>query len=169
MYICIKCIYHFHLTLYTIMWYNSFTMNIKHKPQFNIEKVTAHYTKKDGVPVHYVCTSDLDESNKVLDIYYRDTPHPEYNNYYFGLYADEDDRMMICKADTIEKYNFGLIAEATSDEWVYSRSQHNRVEIDSGYIDGGRKYIKRGGDLDTQKHIVAKVLDGEFVTGEKND
>jgi len=31
------------------------------------------------------------------------------------------------------------------------------------------KYIKRGGDLDTQKHIVAKVLDGEFVTGEKND
>ena len=169
MYICIKCIYHFHLTLYTIMWYNSFTMNIKHKPQFNIEKVTAHYTKKDGVPVHYVCTSDLDESNKVLDIYYRDTPHPEYNNYYFGLYADEDNRMMICKADTIEKYNFGLIAEATSDEWVYSRSQHNRVEIDSGYIDGGRKYIKRGGDLDTQKHIVAKVLDGEFVTGEKND
>ena len=84
------------------MWYNSFTMNIKHKPQFNIEKVTAHYTKKDGVPVHYVCTSDIDESDKVLDIYYRDTPHPEYNNYYFGLYADEDDRMMICKADTIE-------------------------------------------------------------------
>ena len=144
-------------------------MNIKHNPQFNIEKVTAHYSKKDGVPVHYVCTTDLDESDKPFDVYYRDTPHPDHNNYYFGLYADEDDRMMICKADTIEKYNFGLIAESTSDEWVYSRSQHNRVEIDSGYIDGGRKYIKRGGDLDTQKHIVAKVLDGEFVTGEKND
>jgi len=166
MYICIKCIYHFHLTLYTIMWYNSFTMNIKHKPQFNIEKVTAHYTKKDGVPVHYVCTSDLDESNKVLDIYYRDTPHPEYNNYYFGLYADEDNRMMICKADSIEKLNFGMISDSKK-EWVYSRSHHDYVTTETGFIDGGRKYIRRGGDLETQDHIVCKVLNGEFVMGDE--
>lgn len=141
-------------------------MKIKHKPQFNIEKVTAHYTKKDGVPVRYVCTSDLDESDRPFDIYYRDTPHPEHNNFYFGLYADDEDRMMICKADTIEKYQFGMISD--QDEWVYSRSHHDFVETDSGNIDGGRKYIKRGGDLDNQKHIVAKIVDGEFVTGEKN-
>ena len=70
-------------------------MNIKHNPQFNIEKVTAHYSKKDGVPIHYVCTSDLDKSDVPVDIYYRDSPHPDYNNYYFGLYTDEEDRMMI--------------------------------------------------------------------------
>jgi hypothetical protein len=137
-------------------------MKIKHKPQFNIEKVTAHYTKKDGVPVHYVCTSDLDESDRPFDIYYRDTPHPEHNNFYFGLYTDDEDRMMICKADSIEKYQFGMISD--QDEWVYSRSHHDLVETDSGHIDGGRRYIKRGGDLDNQKHVVAKVVDGEFVT-----
>ena len=139
-------------------------MNIKHKPQFNIEKVTAHYSKKDGVPVHYVCTTDLDESDKPFDIYYRDTPHPEHNNYYFGLYTDEDDRMMICKADSIEKYNFGLLGKEDTDEWVYSRSPHDFVQTNEGFIAGGRKYIKRGGDLESQKHIIAKVVDGEFVT-----
>ena len=145
------------------MWYNSFTMNIKHKPQFNTEKVTAHYSKKDGVPVKYVCTSDLDESDIPLDIYYRDSPHPDYNNYYFGLYTDEEDIMMICKADAIEKCEFGMISESNKDEWVYSQSHHDYVETDTGFIDGGRKYIKRGGDLETQEHVVYKVLDGEFV------
>ena len=164
MYICIKCIYHFRLTLYTELCYNNFTMKIKHKPQFNIEKVTAHYTKKDGVPVHYVCTSDLDESDKPFDIYYRDTPHPEYNNYYFGLYAD-DDRMMICKADAIEKYQFGMISDA-KEEWVYSQSIEDESKTDTGFISGGRQYISRGGNLETQDHIVCKVLDGEFVTGD---
>ena len=144
-------------------------MNILHNPQFNIDKITAYYTKKDGVPVHYVCTSDLDESDRPFDIYYRDTPHPVHNNYYFGLYADEEDSMMICKADSIERHTFGMISEPDTDEWVYSQSQHNRVANDSGYIDGGRKYIKRGGDLDNQEHIICKVLDGEFVTGDENE
>ena len=156
------------------LWYNIFyklnvmenIMKILHNPQFNTEKVTEHYTKKDGVPVRYVCTTDLDESDKPIDIYYRDTPHPDFGNYYFGLFADGD-RMMICKADTVEKYNFGLLGKEDSDEWVYSQSHHDFVETDSGYIDGGRVYIKRGGeDLDNQKHVVAKVVDGEFITEE---
>jgi len=140
-------------------------MNIKHKPQFNIEKVTAHYTKKDGVPIHYVCTSDLDESDRPFDIYYRDTPHPDHNNYYFGLYTDDEDRMMICKADSIEKYKFGMISETKDegDEWRYSQSHHDFVETDSGYIDGGRRFIKRGGEIGIQKFIVSTVVDGEFI------
>ena len=34
-------------------------MNIQHYPLFNIQKAEAHYTKKDGVDVKYVCTTDL--------------------------------------------------------------------------------------------------------------
>jgi hypothetical protein len=138
-------------------------MNILHNPQFNIDKITAYYTKKDGVPVHYVCTSDLDESDRPFDIYYRDTPHPVHNNYYFGLYKDDKDRMMICKADSIEDYEFGMISEPDTDEWVYSRSHHDFVEIGSGFIDGGRRYIKRGGDLDIQISVVCKVKDGQII------
>ncbi len=76
--------------------------------------------------------------------------------------------MMICKADSIEKYNFGMISDA-KEEWVYSRSHHDYVTTDTGFIDGGRKYIRRGGDLETQDHIVCKVLDGEFVSEEENE
>jgi len=136
-------------------------MNVLHNPQFYIKKTTAYYTKKDGVPIHYVCTTDLDESDKPFDIYYRDTPHPDHNNYYFGLYA-EGDRMMICKADSVEKYNFGMISD-DKEEWVYSQSHHDYVTTDTGFIDGGRKYIRRGGDFDTMRYQVCKVKDGEFV------
>jgi len=143
-------------------------MNILHNPQFNINKVTAHYTKKDGVPVHYVCTSDLDESDRPFDIYYRKTPHPVHNNYYFGLYYSNDiDRMMICNADSIEKYQFGMISETDADEWVYSQSHHDSVEIDSGFIDGGRRYIKRGGDLNGYDYVIRTVKNGKIIeTGE---
>ena len=136
-------------------------MNVLHNPQFDIKKTTAYYTKKDGVPIHYVCTSTLDEGDVPVDIYYRDTPHPDHNNYYFGLYADED-RMMICKADSVEKYQFGMISDA-KEEWVYSQSLHDTVSIDVGFINGGRKFIRRGGDFDTMQYQVCKVKDGEFV------
>ena len=139
-------------------------MNILHNPQFNIDKVTAHYTKKDGVPVHYVCTSDLDESDRPFDIYYRKTPHPIHNNYYFGLYYNNDiDRMMICNADSIEKYQFGMISETDADEWVYSQSHHDPVEIGSGFIDGGRRYIKRGGDLNAYDYVIRTVKKGKII------
>ena len=136
-------------------------MNVLHNPQFDTKKTTAYYTKKDGVPIHYVCTSTIDEGDVPVDIYYRDTPHPDHNNYYFGLYADED-RMMICKADAIEKYQFGMISDA-KEEWVYSQSLHDTVSIDVGFINGGRKFIRRGGDFDTMRYQVCKVKDGEFV------
>ena len=139
-------------------------MNVLHNPQFDIKKTTAHYTKKDGVPVHYVCTSDLDESDRPFDIYYRDTPHPDHNNYYFGLYSLAD-KVMICKADLVEKLDFGMISDG-KEEWVYSQSHHDYVKTDTAFIDGGRKYIKRGGDFDTMRYQVCKVKDGEFVCKE---
>jgi len=138
-------------------------MNVLHNPQFDIKKTTAHYTKKDGVPIHYVCTSDLDESDVPVDIYYREDSHPDYGNYYFGLYS-LDDNVMICKADIVETLEFGMISD-DKEEWVYSQSHHDLVETDTGFIDGGRRYIRRGGDFDTMQYQKCKVKDGEFVNG----
>lgn len=139
-------------------------MNVLHNPQFDIKKTTAHYTKKDGVPIHYVCTTDLDESDMPVDIYYREESHSAHTNYYFGLYSLEE-KVMICKADLVEKLDFGMISD-TGEEWVYSRSHHDVVNIESGFIDGGRKYIKRGGDFDVLQYTACKVKDGEFVCKE---
>ena len=138
-------------------------MNILHDPQFDVEKMTAHYTKKDGVPIHYVCTTDLDESDRPVDIYYRDDAHPVFGNYYFGLFT-RNGKSMICKADSVENLEFGMIAGA-NEEWIYSQSHHDMASIDEGYIDGGRQYIRRGGDFDVMKYQVCKVKDGEFVNG----
>jgi hypothetical protein len=62
-------------------------MTILHHPIFDIAKVEALYSEKDGVPVRYVCTSAPNKSaTYAVDIFYRETPHPEFGNHYFGLY-----------------------------------------------------------------------------------
>lgn len=72
-----------------------------------------------------------------------------------------NDRSFICNADRVEKYEFGMISD--SEEWVYSQSHHDMVTIDGGFIDGGREYIRRGGDLEEMKYQVCKIKDGEFI------
>ena len=57
---------------------------IKHEPLFDTQKVCEHYTEKDGVPITYVCTSALGNEAWAMDIFYRETPHPEFGNHYFG-------------------------------------------------------------------------------------
>ena len=80
---------------------------IKHDPVFPTEKVVEHYTKKDGVPVQYVCTTDLSLSDTPADVFYRETPHPEFGNRYFGLYYQPDGQVMITNSDGVEDFEFG--------------------------------------------------------------
>lgn len=137
-------------------------MDIKHPYQFDREKVESHYTEKDGVPVKYVCTTDLKASDVPVDVYYRATPHPEFGNRYFGLYHDNvRDHMMITNADIVEDFEFGMIKDK-DNHWYYSCSHHDCIFIDGKMIDGGRQYIRSTG-LDG----VFKIKDGEFV--EVND
>ena len=63
-------------------------MNIHHDPLFDTAKVEKIYSEKDGVPVKYVCTTDLRASDVPVDVYYRETPHPQFGNRYFGIYHD---------------------------------------------------------------------------------
>jgi len=132
-------------------------MDIKHPYQFDREKIESHYTEKDGVPVKYVCTTDLKASDVPVDIYYRATPHPEFGNRYFGLYHDNiRDHMMICNADIVEDFEFGMIKDSDNN-WYYSSSHHDCIFIDGKMIDGGRVYIRSTG-LDG----VFKVKNGNF-------
>lgn len=133
-------------------------MDIRHPSQFDIEKVESHYSEKDGVPVKYVCTTDLRASDVPVDVYYRSTPHPEFGNRYFGLYHDSvRDHMMITNADCVEEFEFGMIKDSDNN-WYYSCSHHDCIFIEGKMIDGGRQYIRSTG-LDG----VFKVKDGQFV------
>lgn len=142
-------------------------MMIKHSPRFDIDKICQHYSEKDGVPVKYVCSSALNSGELSVDIFYRDTPHPEFGNRYFGLYEIYDSweggRVFICNADKVEEFEFGLV-EDDNGNLRYSRHVHDYMMFNNGHmIDGGRAYIRSG----MHPVYVYIVRDGEMM--EKKD
>ena len=136
-------------------------MDIKHPTIIDKDKVIEIYEAKDGVPIKYVCTTDLSRSDVPTDIFYRDSPHPEFGNRYFGLYHHPIDRhLLITNADMVEDFEFGMIKDSDNN-WYYSSSHHDCIFIEDKMIDGGRKYIRSTG-LDG----VFKIVNGEFVNAE---
>ena len=119
-----------------------------------------HYSKKDGVKVKYVCTSALGGEAQAMDIFYRDTPHPEFGNRYFGMFIDLQDRVMITNADRIDGAEFAMI-EDNDGNLHYSAHRHDCKVVDGKMIDGGRAYIRSSGDV-----VLYKVRDGEIVKDE---
>ena len=134
-------------------------MNIKHHPLFDTNKICEHYSEKDGVTISYVCTTDLVASDVPVDVFYRKTPHPDFGNHYFGLYYDNiRDHTMICSADIVETFEFGLV-ENDDGELEYSQSHHDYKMFKNGnMIDGGRQYIRSSKGAD-----VYKIKDGKFT------
>lgn len=136
-------------------------MNINHRPFFDKEKVAQHYSEKDGVAIKYVATSALDGGVVPVDVFYRETPHPQFGNRYFGLYYSAlHDGIMICAADKIETLNFDMVD--VDGVLHYSQHRHDYYTIDDVAIDGGRAYTKRAGNL-SRPVVSLKVKDGEFV------
>lgn len=142
------------------------TANISHRPLFDTDKVAQHYSEKDGVAVKYVCTSALGGEAQAMDIYYRDTPHPEFGNRYFGLYfrstgpLDEQRQLCITNADKIEAAEFGM--KEVDGQWHYSQHRHDFYTVGDVSLDGGRAYFRVVGNVNTPTKFFA-VKDGEFV------
>jgi hypothetical protein len=127
-------------------------MNIKHYPITDISKVEKLYSEKDGVAIKHVCTTEFSEN--IADIFYRETPHPEFDNRYFAIFFQYD-KPYIANADRIEDFTFGMV-ENDDGDLEYSRSRHDYKEFKNGNsIDGGRDYIRSSG-----KVLVFVVRDG---------
>ena len=149
-------------------------MMINHEPIFDTKRVCELYSKKDGVPVKYVCTSAPNEhASYAADIFYRETPHPEFGNHYFGLYHNpsfsSDGTIMITNADPIEDLTFTAIYSNMLEQWVYSKHRHDYREVpgENVAIDGGRSYDRMVGDFKSAMVKTFVVKDGEFM--EKTD
>jgi hypothetical protein len=138
-------------------------MNIQHEPLFDTTKVEAHYSKKDGVEVKYVCTTDLNASDTPVDVFYRETPHPQFGNHYFGLYWDTvRDHLMITNADVVESYEFGMIEQ--DGKYYYSQSHHDYKVVGDKMIDGGRAYIRS-----SHGTVAMHIKNGKFYIKELED
>jgi hypothetical protein len=142
--------------------------NINHTPIFDKERVCELYTQKDKVPINYVCSTEMEADNLIIDVFYRETPHPEFKNRYFGLFRSRENRLtqeprlMIRSADNIESYIFDMIE--CNDTWYYSRARHDYMPTPCGSaIDGGRAYTRT---VFSQARPNAKafvVLDGKMI------
>ena len=138
-------------------------MNIQHEPQFDKDKIAEHYSKKDGVEVSYVCTTDLKASDVPVDVFYRATPHPEFGNRYFGIFYDNfRGCMMITNADIVESLEFGMIE--VDGKYYYSQSHHDYKAVGDKMIDGGRAYIRSNGGA-----VAMHVKNGKFYIKELED
>lgn len=139
---------------------------INHRPILDTDKVIAHYSEKDGVDIKYVCTSALGGEAFAMDIFYRETPHPEFGNRYFGLYfrstgpLDEQRQLCITNADAIEDVEFGMVE--VNGKLHYSQHRHDFYSVGDVALDGGRAYFKRAGDMSIPSKFL-KVKDGEFT------
>lgn len=143
-------------------------MKINHDPWFNTTEVIDHYSEKDGVDIKYVCTTALKNDTIPVDVFYRETPHPEFGNRYFGLYITPfDGKVYVCDADYIEELEFGMLKD-TYGVYHYSQHRHDmrpvkvnvKGEDIDGAIDGGRAYVRTLGSAQADTYI---VKDGEFV------
>ena len=119
-------------------------LNIKHYPQLDVKKTIKYYEDKDQVPITYVCTTDINESDRPFDVFYRATPHPEFGNRYFGMFWRYGS-LMIAGADAVEGLEFGVV-ENDAGQLEYSQSHHDYKQFKNGnMIDGGRLYIRASG------------------------
>lgn len=138
--------------------------NVNHRPIFNTEDVVKHYTEKDGVDIQYVCTTALDGGTSAVDVFYRETPHPEFGNRYFGLYWHRPHfelpaKLMITNADRVEDLDFEMVE--VNGQWHYSQHRHDFHTVGDVSIDGGRAYLKIVGNINCPT-IKLGVRDGKF-------
>lgn len=130
-------------------------INIVHYPITKTDQVAKLYSEKDGVPVKYVCTTEI--SDAIADIFYRDTAHPKFGNKYFAILF-RDDKPYIAGADHIESLVFGVVENDTG-AFEYSQSRHDFKKFNNGnMIDGGRDYIRSAGNV-----LTCVVRDGAFI------
>lgn len=138
-------------------------MNIHHEALFDTAKLEEHYSNKDGVEVKYVCTSDLRTSDIPVDVFYRETPHPEFGNRYFGVYQHRiTNDIFITNADEIESFEFGMIEH--EGKYYYSQSHHDYKVVGDKMIDGGRMYIRS-----SEGAVIMRIVDGKFYTNNIED
>jgi hypothetical protein len=140
-------------------------VSIHHRPIFDTKRACELYSAKDGVPVTYVCTSALGDEAQAMDIFYRETPHPEFGNRYFGLYNANNyggvrGGLMIANADKIEEAEFGM--KEHDGEWHYSQHRHDFYTVGDVSLDGGRAYFRCVGNVSSPTKWF-EIKDGEFV------
>jgi hypothetical protein len=94
--------------------------------------------------------------NFPVAIFYNPVKHPEGSNY-FGIYRNSYEDIMICDGiSATEEFN-GLEIDGIV---IYSHFRHDFREFSGVFIDGGRDYLRCGGERINEARLVKiKVIE----------
>jgi hypothetical protein len=116
-----------------------------------ISKIERHYNAK------YVCETCIKDKNgnwynTPVIVFYTEKAHPQGSNY-FGLYANSNKELMITNAiSALDPFDAVML----ENEIFYSRYRHDYREHNGVFVDGGRDYLRCGGD-EWEKAKVVKL------------
>ena len=99
-------------------------------------------------------------------IFYSSTPHPKGSNYLAAQLNFEGTGVWLRDGISACEPQLGL---RVSDTIHFSHSLHDFQEIPGGFIDGGRDYLRLGGDLWDKEKVYFKPEGGELVLCETGE
>jgi hypothetical protein len=113
------------------------------KPE-SISKIEEHYK---ATYVFESCLKGRDGNwlNFPAAIFYTETPHPEGSNY-FAFYDFGDGARIANGISATEVEYTGIVV---GEEVAYSRYRHDYRTLDECFVDGGRDYLRTGGNPDS--------------------
>lgn len=126
-----------------------------------IEKIEKHFNAR------YICETCLKNTignwiNQPCAVFWTDTPHPQGSNYFALYIGGMGDTLMIANGITATQEEFtGIVAE--DGVVYYSRYRHDFRNIPGGFIDGGRDYLRLGGDVCSNERVALKIVGSELV------
>lgn len=124
----------------------------------HIAAIEEHYSAK------YVCETCVKNKmgnwiNQPMALFWTEKAHPEGSNY-FVIYWGGMDANTLMVSNGITALDEPIQGVLASDGVVYySKYRHDFRNIPGGFIDGGRDYLRRGGDV-CDYPIVNMVIEG---------
>jgi hypothetical protein len=89
-------------------------------------------------------------ANYPVSIFYTKEPHPQGSNW-FGLFYNTEGKILICNGITATE---PFDAVEIDDTIMYSKYRHDFFEHDGIFVDGGRDYLRCGGERSQDAKIV---------------
>lgn len=127
---------------------------------WEIKKIEEHY---NATYLLESCLKNKDGGwcNFPVAIFYQDEPHPHGSNY-FALYRHPvTNRLTI--SNGISAVEEEIPALMIDDTVIYSKYRHNFVEHAGVFIDGGRDYVRVGGErIADTKQVNIKITGKEI-------
>lgn len=102
-------------------------------------------------------------TNIFVYVFYQPVLKNHKHSHYFGIFKDVDGHVMICDAQSFKAKPIECLIDPNTGEVIVSKYGHDfRMDSAGNYIDGGREYVRVGGNP-IPKTFKLDVVDDKFL------